>query len=155
MFKHVKIGNQIEYMGQTLSKNMLIVNFYPGMKCLHALFSFISTCFLTGTSSFRDEISSRQKCVNSKRHFIIEKDDFIPGWNSTRKHSLNVFITNELLFVISNEWDTIIWQYNLRRASSRNKFIKPLTNVLNASGTKTFGTQYSFRTLANACLKTL
>ena len=135
---------------------MLIVNFHPGIKCLHALFSFISTCFLTGTSSSRDEISSRQKCVNSKRHFIIDKDDFIPGWNYTRQHSLNVLITNELFCGISNEWNTIIWQYNLRRASSRNKFIKPLTNVpADTSDTKTFGTQYSFRTLADACLSSL
>ena len=30
-------------------------------------------------SSSRDEISSRQKRVNSKRHFTIDRDDFIPG----------------------------------------------------------------------------
>ena len=29
--------------------------------------------------SSQDEISSRQKRVNSKRHFTIDKDDFIPG----------------------------------------------------------------------------
>ena len=29
--------------------------------------------------SSRDEISSRQKRVNSKRHFTIDRDDFIPG----------------------------------------------------------------------------
>ena len=34
--------------------------------------------------SSRDQISSRQKRVNSKRHFTIDRDDFIPGWVSTR-----------------------------------------------------------------------
>ena len=29
--------------------------------------------------SSRDEISSRQKRVNSKRHFNIDRDDFVPG----------------------------------------------------------------------------
>ena len=31
-----------------------------------------------------DEISSRQKRVNSKRHFTIDRDDFIPGRVSSR-----------------------------------------------------------------------
>ena len=39
--------------------------------------------FLTGMSSSRDEILSRQKRVNSKRHFTIDRDDFIPGRVST------------------------------------------------------------------------
>ena len=34
--------------------------------------------------SSRDEISSRQKRVNSKRHFTIDRDDFIPGRVSSR-----------------------------------------------------------------------
>ena len=51
-----------------------------GMKCLHVFFSF----FHPGMKfhpclSSRDEISSRQKRVNSKRHFTIDRDDFIPG----------------------------------------------------------------------------
>ena len=29
--------------------------------------------------SSRDEISSQQKRVNSKRHFNIDRDDFVPG----------------------------------------------------------------------------
>ena len=32
----------------------------------------------------RDEISSRQKRVNSKRHFTIHRDDFIRGRVSSR-----------------------------------------------------------------------
>ena len=64
---------------------MLILKFHPGMKCLHVFFSF----FHPGMKfhpclSSRDEISSRQKRVNSKRHFTIDRDDFIPGRVSSR-----------------------------------------------------------------------
>ena len=38
--------------------------------------------------SFQDEISSRQKRVNRRRHFNTDRDDFIPGWNFTCKHPL-------------------------------------------------------------------
>ena len=38
--------------------------------------------------SSQDEISSRQKRVNNKIHFAIDRDDFIPGWNFTCKHPL-------------------------------------------------------------------
>ena len=59
---------------------MIILKFRPGMKCLHVFFSF----FHPGMKfhpclSSRDEISSRQKRVNSKRHFTIDRDDFIQG----------------------------------------------------------------------------
>ena len=53
--------------------------------------NFISV-FLTGMSSSRDEISSRQKRVNSKRHFTTDRDDFIPGWNFTWKRPLRVLV---------------------------------------------------------------
>ena len=56
-------------MRQKLSKNMLIVKFHPGIKCLHIFLLFLS----------RDEISSWQKRVNSKRQFTIDRDDFILG----------------------------------------------------------------------------
>ena len=64
---------------------MLILKFHPGMKCLHVFFSF----FHPGMKfhpclSSRDENSFRQKRVNSKRHFTIDRDDFIPGRVSTR-----------------------------------------------------------------------
>ena len=39
---------------------------------------------LRGMSSSWDEILSRQKRVNSKRHFTIDRDDFIPGRVSSR-----------------------------------------------------------------------
>ena len=69
-----------EYIRQKLIKNMLILKFHPGMKCLHVFFSLISSrneissVFLTGVSSSQDKISSRQKRV----HFTIDRDDFIP-----------------------------------------------------------------------------
>ena len=40
--------------------------------------------------SARDEISSRQKRVNSRRHFFIDRDDFIPGWNFMCKHPFKI-----------------------------------------------------------------
>ena len=67
------------------SKNMLILKFHPGMKCLHVFFSF----FHPGMKfhpclSSRDEILSRQKLVNSKKHFTIGRDNFILGRVSSR-----------------------------------------------------------------------
>ena len=61
-------------------KNMLILKFRPRMKCLHVCFSFFHPrmkfypCLWS-----QDEISSLEKHVNSKRHFTIDRDDFIPG----------------------------------------------------------------------------
>ena len=59
---------------------MLILKFHPVMKCLHVFFSF----FRPGMKfhpclSSRDEITKKKKRVNSKRHFTIDRDDFIPG----------------------------------------------------------------------------
>ena len=85
MFKHVKGEKHMDYMRQKFSKNTLIVKLHPGMKCLHISFPFfipeqnLIPVLLTDISSFRDEISSRRKRVNIKRHFTILRDDFIPG----------------------------------------------------------------------------
>ena len=55
------------------------------MKRLRVFFSFFIPewnfipVFLTEMSSSQDVISSREKCVNSKRHFPIDMDDFISG----------------------------------------------------------------------------
>ena len=79
---------------------MLILKFHPGMKCLHVFFSF----FHPGMKfhpclSSRDETSSRQKRVSSKRHFTIDRDDFIPGRNFTCKHPLlSILIMLQLIF---------------------------------------------------------
>ena len=100
MFKHVNFWKHIWLIHQKSIKNMLILKFHPGMKCLQVFFFFF---FHPGMKSHfclssRDEISSRQKCLNSKRHLTIDRGDFIPGrvlgvfipvWNFTRKHPLN------------------------------------------------------------------
>ena len=96
MFKHVKVGKHIEHMRQKLSKNMLIIKLHPGMNCLCVFFfipgwNFIPA-ILTGMSSPRDLISSRQKRVNNKRHFTIDRDDFVSGWNFPRNHPLNFIL---------------------------------------------------------------
>ena len=77
MLKHVDVGKHIEYMRQKLRKNMLSLKFHPRMKCLLVFFSFFILAFL-GMSSSRDEISSRQKRLNSKKHFTINIDEFRP-----------------------------------------------------------------------------
>ena len=85
MFKHAEFGKHTWIHTSKIEKNMLILKFHPGMKCLHILFSF----FHPGMKfhrclSSQDEISSRQKRVNCKRHFSIDKDDFILGRVSSR-----------------------------------------------------------------------
>ena len=49
----------------------------------------VFTCLFFFFSSW-DEISSRQKRVNSKRHFTIDRDDFIPGRVSSQDEILRV-----------------------------------------------------------------
>ena len=93
MFKHVNFGKHIwihTSKTKKTNKKMFILKFHPRMKCLHVFFLFFIPgwnfihVFLTGMSSSRDEISSRQKRVNSKRHFTIDRDDFVPGRVSSR-----------------------------------------------------------------------
>ena len=69
-----------EYIRQKLIKNMLILKFHHGMKCLHVFFSFFHPRMKSHPClSSLDETLSWQKRVNSKRHFTIDKNDFIPG----------------------------------------------------------------------------
>ena len=57
---------------------MLILKFHPGMKCFHVFFNdFHPEMKFHPRLSSRDDISSRQERVNSKRHFTIDWDDFI------------------------------------------------------------------------------
>ena len=49
-------------------------------------------------SSSRDEISSRQKCESSKRHFTIDRDDFIPGRVSSRDETSRVNTLSNLQY---------------------------------------------------------
>ena len=81
-----------EYIRQKLIKNMLILKFHPGMKCLHVFFSFFHPAmkFYPCLSSW-DEISYRQGWFHPATSFIPWWNftckhllNFIPGWNSTR-----------------------------------------------------------------------
>ena len=86
---------------------MVILKFHPGMKYLHVFFSFfhpnmnLIPVFHPGMSSSQDEISSQQKHVNSKRHFTIDRDDFIPGRVSSQDEISRV---NTLLMSIVMIW---------------------------------------------------
>ena len=70
---------------ENILEYILILKFHSGMKCLHVFFSF----FHPGMKfhpciSSQDEISCRQKRVNCKRHFTVDRDDFIQGRVSSR-----------------------------------------------------------------------
>ena len=58
---------------------------HPGMK-KNSVYTWVSS---------RNEISSRQKRVNSKRHFTIDRDDFVSRRVSSRDEISRV---NTLLF---------------------------------------------------------
>ena len=88
-FKHVNFGKHVWILRQIFFKknhaHFKILSWDEVFTCLFFLFfipgwNFVSV-FLTGMSSSRDEISSRQKRVNSKRYLTIDRDDFIPEWN--------------------------------------------------------------------------
>ena len=80
MFKHAEFGKHTWIHTSKIKKNMLILKFHPGMKCLHVFFSFFHLGMkLHPCLSSQDEVSSRPKRVNSKRHFTIDRGDFIPG----------------------------------------------------------------------------
>ena len=49
-----------------------------------------------------DEISSQQKRVNSKRHFTIDRDDFVPGRVSSRDEISRVNTLSVLLNFFMN-----------------------------------------------------
>ena len=102
MLKHVTLESIIEYIRQKLIKNMRILKFHQGMKSLHVFFFFFFFFFHPGMKSHpslssEDQISSRQKRVKSKRHFTIDRDNFIPGRLSSRNEISSV---NTLLVII-------------------------------------------------------
>ena len=69
-------------------------SFHSGMKLTYKQKFCTGKSTLTGMSSQRDEISSRQKRVNSKRHYTIDRDDFTPGRVSSRDE---ILLVNTLL----------------------------------------------------------
>ena len=77
----LSLENILEYIHTSkIKKNILILKFHPGMKCLHVFFSFFHPGMkFRPCLSSRYEILSRQKRGNSKRHFNIDRDDFIRG----------------------------------------------------------------------------
>ena len=90
MFKHLKFRKHIWIHTSKIKKNMLILKFHPRLNCLQVFFLFFIPgwnfipVFLKGMSSSRDEISSRQKRVNNKGHFTIDRDGFVSGRVSSR-----------------------------------------------------------------------
>ena len=104
-----------EYIRQKLIKNMRLLKFHPGMKCLHVFFSFFNPgmkCHLCLSS--RDEVSSRQKRVNCKRRCTIGRNDFIPGrvssWDEiSRVNTLWIVFRTSLNFVIDRYYVNESW----------------------------------------------
>ena len=90
MFKHVNFGKHIEYISQKSKKNSHL-EISSRDEVFTRFFLFLITgwifisVFLTGMNSSRNETSSRQKYVNRKRHFTIDRDDFIPGRISSQE----------------------------------------------------------------------
>ena len=86
MFKHVNFGKHIWLHTSKIKKKHahFKISFrdevFTRLFCLFFIpgWNFIPA-FLTEMSSSRDQISSRQKRVNRKRHLTINRDDFIPG----------------------------------------------------------------------------
>ena len=81
--------------------------------------------------SSRNEISSRQKRVNSTRHFTIDRNNFIPGRVSSRDEvsSINTFLhvlllTAAWVFEFSTNFkntffiEHLLWQYFLEKQST-------------------------------------
>ena len=86
------------------------------MKCLHIFFSFFHPGMKSHPClSSHDEISSRQKSVNSKRHFTIDTDDFIPGRASSTDEISRV---NTLLVFLLEIFDCAIYNQLLLNYSA-------------------------------------
>ena len=75
----LNLGNILEYIRKKLKKHdhLKISSQDEVFTCL--FFFFHSGMEFHPCPSSRDEISSRQKGVNSKRHSTIDRDDFISG----------------------------------------------------------------------------
>ena len=118
--------SKFEYIRQKL-KNMLILKFYSGMKHLHVFFLFFFLqwnfipVFLTAMSSSRYDILSQQKRVNSKTHFTIDRDGFVPGrvssWdeisrvNTHRAAPFVEHLRNEKNSIIKLQKEKVKWYF--------------------------------------------
>ena len=125
-----------------IKKAMFILKFRPGMKYFHVFFflffipewNFIPV-FLTGMNSSPDEISSRQKRVNGKRHLTIDRDDFIPRRVSSRDEISRV---STLLYSIN--WPNFIF------------WLRLLLEILGNMCTRFFYKQRFFSAQPQCCL---
>ena len=86
MLKHHNFGKHIWIIRQKTFLKNAHFKIWSGMIVFtHLFFSFFHPgrfkhVFSTGMSSSRDEVLSRQKRVNRKRHFTIDRNNFIPGF---------------------------------------------------------------------------
>ena len=83
MFKHVKVGKHIEYMHQKSSKNMFIVKFHHGMKCLHTFFFFIP-----GRNFISTKTCKHKETFHHRQGWLHLWTSSILGWNFMCKHHL-------------------------------------------------------------------
>ena len=75
----LNLENILEYIRQKLKKHAHFKISSRDEVFTRLFFFFFRPCL-----SSRDEISPRQKRVNSKKHFTIDRDDFIHGRVSSR-----------------------------------------------------------------------
>ena len=90
MLKHVNLGNHTWIHTSKIKKNMLILKFHPGMKCLLVFFSFFHPrmkfhpCLFervfTREISFRDEIIPVSGEMPLTVYKFLPRWNFIPGW---------------------------------------------------------------------------
>ena len=114
------LKSMFEYIRQK-GKNILTLKIHhPKMKCLHVFFSsFIPGWNFHSCIFDRDEFipgwnSSRQKRVNSKRHFTIYRDDFIPGQVSSRDEISRVNTLSVSLKIYEDSMDLTEHHFILR-----------------------------------------
>ena len=109
----------VSYIIIRKKKNMLILKFHPGMSVQTSFFLFFMPgwnfipAFLTRMSSSWGEILSRQERV--KRHFTIDRDDFIPG-----RVSFRVEISRVNTLSVNTRKTLVVW-YSEERFSDQKK----------------------------------
>ena len=113
MFKHVNLGKHIWIHTSKIFKRYAHFKISSRDVVFTHLFFILGwnfiPVFLTGMSSSQDEISSRQKRVNSKWHFTINRDDFVPrrvsyGDETSHLNTFSVFsLVGKLLLNVSYE----------------------------------------------------
>ena len=80
----LNLENILEYIRQKLKKHAYFKISSQDEVFTRLFFFFSSWNEISSCLASRDEISSLQKRVNRKRHFTIDRDDFIRGRVSSR-----------------------------------------------------------------------